>query len=118
MTLLVATADFLFRTRISETARAAGKSAETAMSASALFEALRRERPSAIFLDLNSAPLDPLESLRTIRASGDLEGVPVVAFYEHVRQELANEAEAIGCTAILTRGQFTARLKDLISTYA
>lgn len=118
MVILVACSEMMLRTRITETAAQLGLRAETARSASEIFERLRAERPRAIFLDLNSAPLQPIESLRTLRRSQDLEGVDVIAIFEHARADLGEQARTLGCERVLTRGQLDRALKELLADYA
>jgi len=40
---------------------------------------------------------------------------PIVGFLSHVQTDLAEKARAAGCTEVLPRSQFTAKLADILS---
>ena len=44
--------------------------------------------------------------------------IPILAFGPHVDTELRERAEQAGCDAVVTKGQFTAHMRDLIQRHA
>jgi CheY-like chemotaxis protein len=106
--VLVAIPDLFFRSKVLEAGKALQVELEVARDADQALQSLRAEKPKLILLDLEAAPLHPLELLRSVQ------DVPVVGFLAHERAELREQALAAGCTEVLTKGQFSARLPDLL----
>jgi CheY-like chemotaxis protein len=115
MTALIAFMDdLMFLSRIREAARAAGVDVQTVRTPEALVEACRLARPALVFVDLDSQRLPVLDGVRALRARSELASIAVVGFLGHTQIEQARQAEAAGCTRVLTHGAFVNELRTLI----
>jgi CheY-like chemotaxis protein len=114
MRLAALVPDLFFATRIAEAAGSAGAPL-TALQGdlAAMLEALRREPPDLLMLDLVAPAALPLA--RAIRAEPALAGVRTVGFYAHVDEPTRSAAQAAGVDQVLPRSTFTRRLPELLS---
>src|ERR687894_3231738 len=108
--VLAAVEDLLFRSKISETAKALGIEARFPRSKERLLETLRESPPDLLVLDLNSARFEPLELLRSVKSDRATRHIPTVGFLSHVQGDLAAAAKEAGCDRVMARSAFT---KDL-----
>jgi DNA-binding NarL/FixJ family response regulator len=99
--------DMLFTSKIKETARHRGLSAQPVPDPAALGAAAADARLVIVDLRLDRA----LEALDALAASAP--GVPSVGFVDHERVDLMDAARARGCGQVLTKGQFSKGLPDL-----
>lgn len=106
--VLAAIPDLFFRSKVLETAKALGIRVEVARDADEVFQKVRLEKPALVLMDLQAAPIRPLETLPT------LQEVRVVGFLAHEAAELREQALAGGCSEVLTKGQFAAALPRLL----
>jgi PleD family two-component response regulator len=70
--------------------------------------------PSAVILNMNDETLDAFQALETIKADTRLKALPILAFANHEEVDTFNRARALGATKIVSRNEFSARLKDLV----
>ena len=70
--------------------------------------------PSAVILNLNDETLDAFQALETLKADTRLKSLPILAFANHEEVDTFNRARALGVTKIVSRNEFSARLKDLL----
>lgn len=89
----------------------------TAMSTSAIDEKLSERRPSLVVVDLSMAGLEPAALLPKLRARL-LEGAQILAFGSHVHTALLASAREAGCDRVVSRGEFHARMDDLMQSAA
>ena len=101
--------DLLFTSKIRETARALGHTAEVCRDPAALLVAARGAQ--LVIVDLRRA--DALAALDALAAEGASITAPVVGFVDHERTDLMEEARRRGCTP-LAKGKFTSELKNLL----
>jgi CheY-like chemotaxis protein len=106
--------DLMFLSRIRDAAQGAGMQVQSAREPAALVEICRMHRPAIVFVDLDSTRLPALEAVAALRAEPDLADLPVVGFLGHTEKDLAEAAQAAGCTRVLTRGAFVNELRSLI----
>ena len=106
--VVVAIPDLFFRAKVIETAKALSVDLEIARDADELLQKVRAEKPRLILMDLQSAPLQPLDTLAS------LQGIPVIGFLAHEEVALREKALAAGCTEVLTKGQFSASLPAIL----
>ncbi len=106
--VLAAVPDLLFRSKVLEAAKALSVTVDVARDADEVLQKVRAERPRLVVMDLQAPALQPLETLRSLM------GVPVVGYLAHEEVELRERALAAGCTEVLTKGQFSARLPSLL----
>ncbi len=104
--------DLLFQSKMAETARQLGISLQTVASADALLAAAMGQAPKLVLVDLN-ARQGPLEGIARLKAAGN--AAPIIGFFSHVQTELAERARAAGCSQVLPRSQFSAKLAEILS---
>src|SRR5688572_3218889 len=115
--ILVVADDLLFRSKISNAAKAAGVVVRAATTAALAIERAREDRPSLVLLDLDSARTEPFEVLRKLAADPDLRGLPTLGFVSHVHVDLVREARALGIGNVMARGAFAAALPDILAPH-
>jgi CheY-like chemotaxis protein len=106
--VIAAIPDLFFRAKVLETAKALGVEVDVARDSDEVVQKVRAEKPRLVLLDLQAAALQPLEMLPT------LQGIPVVGFLAHEQVDLREKAIAAGCAEVLTKGQFSASLPQIL----
>lgn len=106
--VIAAIPDLFFRSKVLETAKALAVEVDVARDADEMIQKIRAEKPALVLIDLQAAALQPLEMLPT------LQGIPVVGFLAHEQLELREKALAAGCADVLTKGQFSASLPQIL----
>jgi CheY-like chemotaxis protein len=105
------TRDLMCSSRVTGAAVAAGARVRVAMSAAELLAQAAGER--LVILDLESPGADPAELLPRLRSLSPSPS-KVIAFGPHVRAATLQAAHDAGCDEVLTRGEFYARVKDIL----
>ena len=106
--VVAAIPDLMFRSKVLETAKALALEVDVARDADEVLQKVRAEKPRLVLLDLQAAAVRPLETLRSLL------GVPVVGYLNHELVELREQALAAGCGEVLTKGQFSAGLAQIL----
>jgi CheY-like chemotaxis protein len=106
--------DMFFAAKINNAATASGRVIERVRSREQL-EELAANPPSLIIIDLNSDRMNPLEAIRFLKASAELDRLPIVGFVSHVQTELIRDAQTAGCDYVLPRSAFTQLLTDIVA---
>jgi hypothetical protein len=115
MSLVLLSADLMTISRVAGAAKQVGLPITTAMSPAALDEKLV-EATRLVLIDLSSSGVEPSTLVPHIRTA--LRVRPrIVAFGPHVHGELLEEAETSGCDLVLSRGEFHARLIELLTEF-
>jgi AmiR/NasT family two-component response regulator len=104
--------DLFFQAKILETAKHAGVEVRACTTADALLGEIAKCPPKLIVVDLN-ARSRPVEALARIQSSA--QNAPVVAFLSHVQTDLAAQARAAGCSAVMPRSQFARDLATILA---
>ncbi len=112
--VLVAVRDLLFGSKIDAAAKRLGVELTWAQRGVPLSDAALESAPAVILADLGQAGI--LGELRAVRASRP--ATRVVGFLGHLQTGLMEEARALGVEEVLTRGQFAARLDDVLRSAA
>ncbi|HUL59442.1 MAG TPA: hypothetical protein VLU43_09220 [Anaeromyxobacteraceae bacterium] len=107
--VIVAVRDLVFRSRIEAAAGRLGVTVRVAPRGAPLAEVVREAPGATVLADLGEPGM--LDEIGAIERAG---GARVVGFLGHLRQDLMEAAAAAGADEILTRGQFVARLDDLL----
>jgi CheY-like chemotaxis protein len=107
--------DLFFSARIRETAKALGLPCEIVRDPAALRDAVRRLAPRVVVADLNLKSGDAVAAIRELRADPETRAVPVIGFLHDVQEELMAAGEAAGCDRVLSKGQLTRLLPELLS---
>jgi CheY-like chemotaxis protein len=109
--------DLMFVSRIREAARAHDLDIQTVRTPD---QAVTAARGGArlVILDLDSRRLPAAAALAALRADPVLAGLPVVGFFSHVQAQRGREAAESGCTTVLPRSAFVARLDSILAAAA
>ena len=112
--ILAAVRDLLFRSKIDAAARRLGVEVAFAPRDVPLSVVARERAPALLLADLGEVGV--LEELRVLLAERPTSRV--VGFLGHLRTDLRDEARGIGVEEVLTRGQLTASLDEVLSRAA
>jgi hypothetical protein len=107
--LVVAVRDLVFRSKIHAAAERLGVPLRLAPRGATLSDAVRDLDRPTVLADLGEPGL--IDQVREAKAAAPLR---VVGFLGHLQEGLMEEAGRAGVDEVLTRGQFVARLDDLL----
>lgn len=109
--VLVAIPDLMFASKVSATARELGLPYERASRKAALVDEVARTDARRVLLDLGGIPtaLDDIAAVLTAHPA-----VEIVAYCSHTRAELMARARALGCSRVLSQGELSASLPELL----
>ena len=113
-TILVGVTDIFFYTKVRDALMAKGYQFERARTQQDIAEKAAAAIPSAFILDMNDEKLNAFQALETLAADARLKSIPILAFANHEEVDTFNRARALGVTKIVSRNEFSARLKDLV----
>jgi len=112
-TILVAVTDIFFYTKVRDALMSKGYRIERARTQQDIAEK-SSTIPAAFILNMNDETLDAFQALETLTADARLKTIPILAFANHEEVDTFNRAKALGVTKIVSRNEFSARLKDLV----
>jgi hypothetical protein len=107
--IIVAVRDMLFRSKILASAERLGVAVKLAPRDCPLADALRDAPGASVLADLNQPGIVP--ELAALKRDT---GTRVVGFLGHLQADLIEAAEAAGVDEVLTRGQLTGRLDEVL----
>jgi PleD family two-component response regulator len=107
--------DLMFSSKIKTTAAQLGVPVVFARSGQSALEHMRKQVPTLVIFDLNSARADPLATVTTMRSDGALAAIPTLGFVSHVQTELIDAARRVGVGEVLARSAFAARLAEILT---
>jgi PleD family two-component response regulator len=113
-TILVAVTDIFFYTKVRDALMSKGYRIERARTQQDIAEKASATIPSAFILNMNDETLNAFQALETLTADTRLKTIPILAFANHEEVDTFNRAKALGVTKIVSRNEFSARLKDLV----
>src|SRR5437773_6991801 len=113
-TILVAVTDIFFYTKVRDALMSKGYRIERARTQQDIAEKASATIPSAFILNMNDETLNAFQALETLTADARLKTIPILAFANHEEVDTFNRARALGVTKIVSRNEFSARLKDLV----
>ena len=109
--------DLFFAVKINETAKRAGYPVEFVKSEVDALEKARAN-PTVIIIDLNYHGIDPLNLIRTLKASAETKAISLIGFVSHVQGELKQQAQEAGCNIVLARSAFSQNLPQILKRHA
>jgi PleD family two-component response regulator len=112
-TILVAVTDIFFYTKVRDALMSKGYRIERARTQQDISEKASTI-PSAFILNMNDETLNAFQALETLAVDARLKTIPILAFANHEEVETFNRAKALGVTKIVSRNEFSARLRDLV----
>ena len=101
--ILVADDDFDNRTIATESLESAGYQIIQATNGFEALDAVAKEKPDLIFLDLSMPKLDGWQTVRRLKALPEVSKIPVVAFTAHAMVGDDHKAKEAGCDDYLTK---------------
>ena len=113
-TILVAVTDIFFYTKVRDALMAKGYRIERARTQQDISEKASATMPSAVILNMNDETLNAFQALETLAADARLKTIPILAFANHEEVDTFNRARALGVAKIVSRNEFSSRLKDLV----
>src|SRR3990172_3841570 len=113
-TVLVGVTDIFFYTKVRDALMSKGYRIERARTQQDIAEKASTTIPSAFILNMNDETLNAFQALETLTADTRLKTIPILAFANHEEVDTFNRARALGVTKIVSRNEFSSRLKDLV----
>ena len=113
-TILVGITDIFFYSKVRDALLSKGYRIERARTQQDIDEKASATIPSAFILNMNDETLNAFQALETLTADARLKTIPILAFANHEEIDTFNRARALGVTKIVSRNEFSARLKDLV----
>jgi PleD family two-component response regulator len=113
-TILVAVTDIFFYTKVRDALMAKGYRIERVRLQQDIAEKASTTAPSAFILNMNDERLDAFQALETLKADTSMKTLPILAFANHEEVDTFNRARALGVTKIVSRNEFSSRLKELV----
>jgi PleD family two-component response regulator len=113
-TILVGVTDIFFYTKVRDALMAKGYQIERARTQQEIAEKASATIPSAFIVNMNDDRFDALQALESLKADARLKTVPILAFANHEEVDTFNRARALGVTKIVSRNEFSSRLRDLL----
>jgi len=115
MAILMLSTDLMFASRVSGAAARIGTTLQTAATPEMLRERLATAEPGAlVVIDLTLRAFDPRHWVPQFRQSANPPSA-VLAYGPHVQEGLLAAAAEAGCDEVFTRGQFNARMDDILA---
>jgi CheY-like chemotaxis protein len=116
LVVLAVVDDLLFSSKIRAVADQAGRAVTFVRSRVSVLTEIRTRSARLIILDLDRTALDPMGTIREIKAHRDLSHVVVVGFVSHVHTETIEAARQAGIDLVLARSAFVAKLPELLAS--
>jgi len=113
-TVLVGVTDIFFYTKVRDALMSKGYRIERARTQQDIAEKASATIPSAVILNMNDETLNAFHALETLTADTQLKTIPILAFANHEEVDTFNRAKVLGVTKIVSRNEFSTRLKDLV----
>jgi len=113
-TVLVGVTDIFFYTKVRDALMSKGYRIERARTQQDIAEKASATIPSAVILNMNDETLNAFQALETLTADTQLKTIPILAFANHEEVDTFNRAKVLGVTKIVSRNEFSTRLKDLV----
>ena len=113
-TILVGVTDIFFYTKVRDALMSKGYKIERARAQEDIAEKASAAIPSAFIVNMNDDRLDAFQALETLKADERMKTIPILAFANHEEVDTFHRAKALGVTKIVSRNEFSSRLKDLV----
>ncbi len=110
--------DMIFSSKIREAAKPLNLEIEFIKTPNGLIQKLQSEKPSLIIFDLNSKTHNPIQTIRDLKSSSDLQDTPILGYLSHVQTELNKEAINAGCDQVLPRSRFSREVREILMRYS
>jgi DNA-binding NarL/FixJ family response regulator len=108
--------DLIFFSRVSGSARRAGRTARMVRSAAELLAAAQADPPRGVILDVHFPDLDLPDLLAQLKEVCP-EMPRVIAYGSHVEAAVLSAARRAGCDSVMPRSQFVEELETKIAEW-
>ena len=112
--ILVAVDDFLFRSKIRTIGKQAGVELTFPKTPDEIIEQARVLKPSLVIFDLNSAKMEPIDTIVRMKQDPELRAIRTMGFVSHVDAARIQAARAAGADEVLARSAFATQLADIL----
>ncbi len=109
--------DLLFTVKINDMAKRTGLAVEFVKNAPDALEAAK-SNPLLVILDLNSHAVDPIQTIRSLKANPETKNVSLLGYVSHVHGELKQQAHDAGCDMVMARSAFSQNLPMILKRHA
>jgi len=113
-TVLVGVTDIFFYSKVRDALMSKGYRIERARTQQDIAEKASATIPAAFIVNMNDDKLDAFQGLETLKTDARLKIIPILAFANHEEVDTFHRAKALGVTKIVSRNEFSTRLKDLV----
>lgn len=113
--VLAAVDDLLFSSKIRTVAKQIGVEVVFARTPQDILTQARTRVPSLAIFDLNSAQVQPLETIAALKADVALRSIRTVGFVSHVQTGLIEAARTAGADEVMARSGFTLNLAEILA---
>jgi len=117
-TILVGVTDIFFYTKVRDALLSKGYRIERARTQQDIAEKASSTTLSAFIVDMNDERLNAFQALETLKTDASMKTIPILAFANHEEVDTFHRAKALGVTKIVSRNEFSSRLKDLVEEVA
>ena len=108
------TSGLMATSALSATANQVGVDVKLAMNDRKLMKLLDEGPVKLIVVDLQTKGMDVSELVSQVREKAA--GVSMIAYAQHVHEDLLAEAQQLGFDSVMTRGQFTRELPGIVAS--
>ncbi len=113
-TVIAAVDDMFFASKIRATAESLGVAVSFVRKQERILSGAREKRPDLILVDLHSQTVDPLAIAVALKSEPDLQSIPLLGFFSHVRTDLLEEAREAGYDTVVPRSVFSRDLASIL----
>ena len=107
--------DLLFSVKIKTAAKALNADVYFERAADMVLPRVREKKPALVVFDLNSAKLQPLETIAAMKDDPELRSIPTLGYVSHVDTERIAAARKAGIDEVLARSAFVTQLGDILT---
>jgi CheY-like chemotaxis protein len=115
--VIAAVDDLLFTVKITDMAKRTGLQVQFVKNEPDVLEAAR-SNPLLVIIDLNTHALDPVQTIRALKADPQTKGVSLLGYVSHVHGELKQQAHDAGCDMVMARSAFSQNLPLILKRHA
>lgn len=112
--VLAAVVDLFFLVQIQDAAKRAGLQLQQARDSSALL-AIAARKPRLIVVDLHATAVEPIGTIRSLKADDQLRDIPVLAYLSHVQVDLGRQAKDAGADFVSAKSALLRTLSQILT---
>jgi DNA-binding NarL/FixJ family response regulator len=113
--IVCAVDDLMFSIKISTAAKARGVDIYFERSPGNVLAAITAKRPTLVIFDLNSARLQPMQTIAAMKGDAELRHIRTLGYVSHVDSAVIEAARQAGIDQVLARSAFSERLGEILT---